>query len=139
LGLNLDAAKASRQYQSFDAAETLSRFMVDGSPDRTLFENTIVPLISESGRRVRIYGEMVALLWTDDNRAAALQLEEMWNDLQKRYSFSLLCGYPINSLGKDIGGPLQLICSNHSGLVHDASVPLPESYDRLCTLIALGH
>jgi hypothetical protein len=43
---------------------------------------------------VRVYGEMVALLWADGQVAAALELEDLWNELGRRLPFSLFCGYP---------------------------------------------
>jgi signal transduction histidine kinase/ActR/RegA family two-component response regulator len=42
---------------------------------------------------------MVALLWAEGNHAAAIRLEELWNDLQRKHSFSLFCAYPMNGLG----------------------------------------
>ena len=37
------------------------------------------------------FGEMVALLWAEGNHAAAIRLEELWNDLQKvAFIFTLL-------------------------------------------------
>ena len=53
------------------------------------------------GRPVRAYGEMVALLWDDGLVNAAIQLEEMWNELGRRHSFSLFCGYPAGSVTRD--------------------------------------
>ena len=42
----------------------------------------------------RAFGEMVALLWAQGKRDAALRLEALWNDLAKRMSFALCCAYP---------------------------------------------
>ena len=53
------------------------------------------------GRPVRAYGEMVALLWDDGLVNAAIQLETMWNELGRAYSFSLFCGYPVGSVTGD--------------------------------------
>jgi hypothetical protein len=44
---------------------------------------------------------MVALLWDDGLVNAAIQLEEMWNELGRRHSFSLFCGYPAGSVTAD--------------------------------------
>ena len=38
---------------------------------------------------------MVAVLWKEGNFVAALQLEELWNELQRRTPFSLFCAYPL--------------------------------------------
>ena len=101
-----------------DADETLARFMVGSSPDRGLFKQTVGPLLERAtaegrGRQLRAYGEMVDLLWRGGNRRAALLLEEMWNDLQKSWSFVLLCSYFMPSFHEASGG-LREVCGAHS-------------------------
>ncbi len=86
---------------SLDAAETLPRFMRDGQPEKELFKRVIGGVIQEVRARsvsgkVRAFGEMVGLLWTEGNRFAAIQLENYWNDLMRENEFSLFCGYPID-------------------------------------------
>ena len=50
------------------------------------------------GRQIRIYAEMVALLWEAGQVSLAIELEELWNGLAARVPFSLLCGYPAGVL-----------------------------------------
>jgi len=98
-GVDLSHLTAGGRYHALDARETLSRFMVDGTPDPQRFATTIGPVIrtARSGdRRVFAFGEMVALLWAEGNRDAAIRLEELWNDLARRETFALLCAYPIS-------------------------------------------
>lgn len=69
LGVDLDAARARDQYISVDAEETLVKFMVNGWPDEVLFTRTVNELLARArsgGRRVRAFGEMVALMWRAD-------------------------------------------------------------------------
>jgi signal transduction histidine kinase len=97
-GVDLAHLTAGGRYHALDARDTLSRFMVDGSPDPYRFANTIGPVIrtARSGdRRVLAFGEMVALLWAEGNRDAAIRLEELWNELARRETFALLCAYPM--------------------------------------------
>src|ERR1051326_9150614 len=85
-GLDITAIRASGQYVSSDAAETLSLFMVDGLPDPTRFAIVIGDIIERAAkgrRQARIFGEMVALLWAEGKSQAALKLEELWNDLHR--------------------------------------------------------
>src|SRR6267143_337142 len=73
--------------------------MVDGTPDPERFANTIGPVIKTArgdNRRVLAFGEMVALVWAEGNRDAAIRLEELWNDLARKETFALLCAYPIS-------------------------------------------
>jgi hypothetical protein len=45
---------------------------------------------AEAGRPVRVFGEMVSLLWDAGLIDAAIEVEAMWNELGARYPFSLL-------------------------------------------------
>jgi len=47
---------------------------------------------AEAGRPVRVFGEMVWLLWDAGLIDAAIEVEAMGNELGAQYSFSLLCG-----------------------------------------------
>ncbi len=101
-----------------DAGETLARFMVGSSPDWERFKRTVGPVLERAraragGRQIRAYGEMVDLLWRDGNRSAAIALEEMWNELRKVWSFSLLCTYVVSGFYKESGG-LREVCRTHT-------------------------
>ncbi|HEX9967459.1 MAG TPA: ATP-binding protein, partial [Solirubrobacterales bacterium] len=106
------------QYIVLDAAETLSRFMVDGWPDEQRFADVlgnVVRRAQNGSRRVRAFGEMVALLWAEGKHDAALRLEELWNDLARTHAFSLLCAYPMAGFRhEEHGGSFFHICSAHS-------------------------
>lgn len=99
-GLDLNAARRRGSYIALDAGETLSRFMDGRMPDAAKFDRVVGALIERSVqgpplRRVRAFGEMVALLWADRNPEGAIELERLWNELGQRHTFSLLCGYPM--------------------------------------------
>jgi signal transduction histidine kinase len=98
-GVDLNELKSGGRYHPLDAQQTLSLFMVDGTPDPQRFVSTIGPVIQTArggDRRVLAFGEMVALLWAEGNRDAAVRLEELWNDLAQHETFALLCAYPIS-------------------------------------------
>lgn len=130
-GLDLSSARTTGQYLSLDAAETLSQFMVGGAPEPQRFKEVIgnvIGTITDGRTRVKAFGEMVALLWSDGNYAGAVKLEELWNDLQKAHSFSLFCAYPMSGLGgESLGEPLHKICSTHTRVIP------AESYSDLDT------
>ncbi|MFP2905616.1 ATP-binding protein [Pyxidicoccus sp. 3LFB2] len=123
LGIPADEARARGQLILLDARDTLSQFMVDGMPDWTLFKSVISPVIEQlhgarHGVRVRAYGEMVDLLWGDGSPAAAIRLEEFWNDLGRLHSFSLLCAYVMGHFRTgDDAEAFHQVCRTHSHVI----------------------
>jgi PAS domain S-box-containing protein len=119
--LDLPALREGEQYFSLDAAEALSMFMRQGIPDKDPFMSVVGAVVARAvrgGRRVRAFGEMVALLWAEGNQAGAIQLEKLWNELAKRYSFSLLCAYPIEGFSGEANGNLfRDVCQEHSRVI----------------------
>ena len=99
-----------------DAARTLSQFMVDGHPDADRFASVVGDLIDRTGSgRVRVYGEMVQLLWETVN--AAMELESLWNELAAGgREFSLCCAYRSDTVSADRRA-WESVCRLHSALV----------------------
>jgi hypothetical protein len=92
----LRAAKRSGLYLALDADKTLAQFMTGGRPDRRKFQDVVGARVAEALARyggVRAYGEMVSLLWMRGQPEAALELEELWNELIGYHPIALLCGY----------------------------------------------
>jgi PAS domain S-box-containing protein len=120
----LDTRRANRQgrYVALDASALLSQIMVNGMPDEERFADTVGKTIGRmraalKGPRPEIaaFGEMVALLWTEGKIEAAIRLEQLWNELSKKYFFSLRCAYPMASChGEKNIQPLVRICAEHS-------------------------
>jgi len=96
-GADLAAARASGSYLALDAAETIRGFMVADWPDPAGFWQRITPLLQRAatvGQPIRVFGEMVSLLWDAGLVSAAIEVEAMWNELAGQHPFSLLCAYP---------------------------------------------
>jgi hypothetical protein len=112
-----------------DADELLSQFMVDGFPDRQKFFDSMGKIIARSRqaawnaqRGVTAFGEMVAVLWEQGNRIAALQLESLWNDLLYEQEFHLHCAYPRNIFRTNSeAAMIRAICDVHSHVVGRAA------------------
>jgi MEDS: MEthanogen/methylotroph, DcmR Sensory domain len=101
-GFDTAALRESGRYVALDAGQTLDLFIVDGRPDRRRFSHVVGGQLLRTHAtypRVRAFGEMVALLWAAGNSRAALELEEMWNELLGHHPFSLLCAYSLDVLG----------------------------------------
>lgn len=116
----LNEVSGARRLVVLDAAETLSKFMVDGVPDPTLFHSTVGAMVRDAIALgpLRAFGEMVGLLWEAGNVVAALQLECLWTGLQNEETFSLLCGYHADNI--DEAG-LRSIRDAHDHNTHDTS------------------
>jgi PAS domain S-box-containing protein len=140
-GLEVAAARVRGQYVSIDAVATLSQFMVDGSPEPGRFAEVVGSMIARAAngrRRVRIFGELVALLWADGNRAAAIRLEELWNDLGKTHAFSLFCAYPMHRFGGEVyEREFAEICRQHSRVIPAESYHALASPDERLRAITL--
>lgn len=114
-------------YITLDASDTLTLFMNSELPDERLFLQAIGRIIrsASQARPVRIYGEMVAVLWADGYLKAAVRLEELWNELAKHQDFFLLCGYPSAGFQEPgMAKALKDICTCHSQV---AGRPLVQS------------
>jgi anti-sigma regulatory factor (Ser/Thr protein kinase) len=103
----------------------LARFMVDDRPDPQQFDAVIGGIVDEacrSGRTVRAFGEMVAVLWDTDNVTGAIELEALWNELRERHRFALCCAYPVSSLvDRDDLVAAGLVCGHHSEVIGSGS------------------
>ncbi|HWT05752.1 MAG TPA: MEDS domain-containing protein [Xanthomonadales bacterium] len=145
LGADPAAAVAAGRLAVLDAHETMARFIVDGQPDRELFEATVRPVLSALRARcpagVRAYGEMVGVLWEAARFAAAIRLEEFWNAVLADGGLRLFCAYPIDVCGDGFTpADVDAVMSSHSHVVPTGSELLPAleraMYDVLGTSAA---
>lgn len=152
-GLDLDRAIKQGRYVELDASEILSGIMVEGMPDSTRFAELVGGTIARisthlNGVRPEIvaFGEMVSLLWTEGKVEAAIRLEQLWNELAKKHSFSLRCAYRVaNFKGEKYTQPLMRVCAEHSAIVLDendtsftsgeAKIALHKSEERFRTFV----
>ncbi len=116
-GVDIGRARVHGRYVELDAAETMARFMVNGWADPASFWRTITPLLKAAapdGRPVRIFVEMVALLWHQGLVSAGVEVEALWNELGAQYPFALLCAYPEAVLGDDAhADAIAEVCAAH--------------------------
>lgn len=136
-GLNMEKAHARRKFVAFDAAETLAQFMDGQLPDPARFFKVMGQLIAqvdESQQSLHIFGEMVALLHSAGQVEAALQLENLWNELDKiSRPFVLLCAYPLESfVGEAYEDSFIQVCQQHTQIIPEESfTTLATSEERL--------
>jgi PAS domain S-box-containing protein len=141
-GLDLATASTQGKYISLDAVETLAKFMVDGLPEPERFGQVIGSIVAQAAQshhHVRVFGELVALLWEEGNHAAAIRLEDLWNDLGKLSAFSLFCGYPMHGFGAEAyNAEFTQICNQHTHVIPAESyTALTSPYERLRAITQL--
>jgi MEDS: MEthanogen/methylotroph, DcmR Sensory domain len=114
-----------------DSENTLRQFMDDGLPEPRLFDDVVgatVRNLASAGRAVRVYGDMVDVLASQGELAAATRLEELWNGLGERLSFTLYCGYfGVNFADPRAARGLRQICNLHHAAHADAGDSLSRS------------
>jgi MEDS: MEthanogen/methylotroph, DcmR Sensory domain len=119
-GLDVGVARSNHQYIAMLAEEALAKFMLNRWPDDKLFNDFVTGLISLArmkGRRVRAFGEMVAILWARGDTAANVRLEFLWQQLCRTQDFSLFCAYPKAGFTDDPSNSLAKICAEHSRVI----------------------
>jgi CheY-like chemotaxis protein len=133
-GIDLAGAETAGRLVILDARETLVQFMSGRSIDRERFDQFVggaIGRVLQHGARLHACGEMVALLWIDGNREAAIQLEQLWDDLARREKFALLCAYPISIFGTpDQSDSFQEVCGCHSRVIPAESYSAADSDDK---------
>ena len=102
----------------FRSAEALLKiFMFNGIIDELKFQIIVGDLITKSktaslNGQVRVFGEVVNLLWMPNPRATE-RLEELWNGLIKIHSVPLLCAYSLGRNRPKTITPSLLACHSH--------------------------
>lgn len=116
LDIDIEKARAERMFVALDAADVLSRFMRNDWPDEDRFVATILDVLAQvaPGRRVRAFGEMVALLWARGSNGATVRLEHLWSDFCRNHALALFCAYPRIGATRDLDESLAEVCALHS-------------------------
>lgn len=109
----------AEQYLALDAADTLSKFMLQGRPDESRFNDFMGPVLKRAtdrcNGRLRVFGEMVNLTASNGEHEAAICLEEFWNKLARIQPMSIFCGYQIGAFARVADGQAFLsVCNAHS-------------------------
>ena len=119
-GQKLPINIAEGAFITLDAERCLARFMRNGLPDRAAFRAVVEPVLDRLKTagygRIRLFGEMVNLIWRH-NGPGTVQLEELWNDVIAEHQVCLLCAYHVEAA--DAEGKRGLLhrisrCHSHS-------------------------
>jgi hypothetical protein len=131
-GLNVGFLERKNHLICIDAEDLIGQFMVDGMPDRKLFTSAIERIVSLAKRgagrgrerKIRAIGEMVSLLWRSDT-AAALKLEDLWNEVIETHQLALLCTYSLDGTAAHSSLP-ECLAAPHSSNLASCSLMRPD-------------
>lgn len=131
-GISISSLIEDDRYIPLDAEKLLSQFMVNGWPDEVAFDKTIAALLTrargKSHRKIRAFGEMVALLWAQGKIGATVNLEHLWNRFAKKEAFCIFCAYPKTGFTEQLSDSMEHICSAHSKMIHGVLPQLTEIF-----------
>ena len=136
-GVDVEAAHERGQMTVIDADEFLSRFMRDGMPDPPTFLGLVEHHVAQARAgerypRVRLWGEMVNILWERGNVAASMKLEELYDEhVGKKHGVATMCAFSMDNFDSDI----QARMLPRLGTTHSHLIPV-EDYARLGRAVA---
>ncbi|MGZ3652204.1 MAG: ATP-binding protein [Bdellovibrionota bacterium] len=129
-GVDPQFASESGRLTILGAFETLESILVEGEPDARRFHSLLGGTIEKIGmgrKGVRVFGEMVALLWNNGRRQCTVRLEQLWNQLAATHEFSLLCAYDQAGFVEHAHTEgFHAICESHSHVLPPERVHLEE-------------
>jgi hypothetical protein len=135
-GVDVNAARERGQLTVVEANELLPRFMRDAMPDPPVFNAVIGDIFRQarargSYQKVRAWGELVDVLWERGDVAASMNLEDMFDQLNKKIGIAMFCSYLMDNFNGDVHAHmLPRLGTNHSHLI-----PV-EDYARLERAVA---
>jgi len=129
--VDVRAAQKRGQLTVVDAAELLPRFMRDAMPDPPVFRRVFGDVLGQARARgsyqeVRVWGEMVNVLWERGDVAGSMNLEDQFDQLGKKSDIAIFCSFLMDNFNGDVHEHmLPRLGTNHSHLI-----PV-EDYTRL--------
>jgi hypothetical protein len=96
VGMGFDVAKArsTGQLTLLDVDDLLDEVTRGGTIDRVRFARCVSAILeglTQGGRRLRAYGELVEVLFGSGRDETALEVETIWNELAALHAVALLC------------------------------------------------
>ena len=119
----VDIALAIRQqrYVTVSITELLAKVIVGGCPDPTRFVNAAEELLTEVARRAGQHAEIAACgecsptLWANGHVEAAIQLEQLWDDMAESRQMDILCAYPLAARDESVAS-VRRLCAEHTAV-----------------------
>lgn len=119
MGLDPDEPPAAGHLVLLDARETLRSFTTGSGLDRERFRAGVGQRVVDAGADgapVRVFGEMVGLLWEAGDVQGAIALEAMWNGLIAQHDMDVMCAYPASLIETSSLLEVRAVCDQHSSV-----------------------
>jgi hypothetical protein len=122
-GVSVEAARSRGQLTIVDADECLTRFMRDAMPDPPVFNGVFGDVVVQaraegSYPKMRVWGEMVNVLWERGDATASMNLEDLFNELGKKRDIAIFCSFLMDNFNGDVQERmLPRLGTNHSHLI----------------------
>jgi hypothetical protein len=139
-GFKTQELQESGWLQFADAKDVLASFLLDGRIDEHRFKTGLGSMIDtarkHSGRTrpVRLFGEMVDLIWIS-NPKATLRLEELGNEVIQSHSVTVLCAYSVGGSKPASVPSVLLACHSHVLSITQADYRCPNCNSPDLTII----
>jgi|SRR5688500_17134010 len=130
-GFDIQTLIANDLYVTLDATEAASKIMVNNWPDEDLFTHFVTSVMTRAAKKthkVRVFGEIVSVLWSQGHTGATVQLENLWHRLLNKDPFCLFCAYPKSGFTQDAASSIDTICKTHSKVIDGSARPSTELY-----------
>jgi hypothetical protein len=122
-GIHVDSLIANNQYIPLEAEQTLSKLLNNGRPDEQLFMQVVGDTIKrakKNNRKVRAFGEMVAILWERGEHEATIELEQLWNKFCGHEALTRFCAFPRNAFDNSPYDSIPHICSCYAKIIESS-------------------
>jgi hypothetical protein len=122
-GVDIEAARARGQLAVADADALLPRFMPGGTLDPPVFRRAFRDVLGQvrAGgiyQKVRAWGEMVNLLWERGDVAASMNLEDLFDQLNRTIDIAMFCSFQMDNFDDEVQEQmLPRLGTNHSHLI----------------------
>jgi len=121
--VNVREAQERGQLTVVDANELLPRFMRNAMPDPHAFSAVIGDVFRQaraggSDQKLRAWGELVDVLWERGDVAASMNLEDLFDQLNRKIGIAMFCSYLMDNFNGDVHSHmLPRLATNHSHLI----------------------
>lgn len=136
-----------QQVMLFDAHTTLRSLMTDGGQGKIsaeLFARAIQPVVLQLKEKfsvLRLYGEMVSILFQDGEFDKLVDLETVWGDFLRDHPFcTLLCGYNVDDFASvRHDHDFQRVCELHRSVISSEQFLSLENEENMKLVAHLMH